>query len=184
MRGAIPPLPNTPSWRGAQVKKITGTTLIYLYTVIRGCIQKFPDWVHNEINNNNKHSLRSNIKGYGGKTHYTDSQNSATIALNGGELYHLQFWLQAASPETFGYTLVFIFVVKHVFPSFKSWRRVVLWLDTWRWKQQRPTKPSYLTTTLHGIIIQKTSTLNLQSRENPKSRVSITLPSSGETWAC
>jgi hypothetical protein len=24
---------------------------------------------HNEINNNNKHSLRSNIKGYGGKTH-------------------------------------------------------------------------------------------------------------------
>jgi len=25
---------------------------------------------------NNKHSLRSNTKGYGGKTHYTDSQNS------------------------------------------------------------------------------------------------------------
>jgi hypothetical protein len=36
---------------------------------IPGCIQKFPDWVDNEINNNNKHSLRSNIKGYGGKTH-------------------------------------------------------------------------------------------------------------------
>jgi hypothetical protein len=34
---------------------------------------------HNEINNNNKHSLRSNTKGYGGKTHYTDSQNSDTI---------------------------------------------------------------------------------------------------------
>jgi len=31
---------------------------------IRGCIQKF----HNEINNNNKHSLRSNTKGYGSKT--------------------------------------------------------------------------------------------------------------------
>jgi hypothetical protein len=29
----------------------------------------FPDWVDNEINNNNKHSLRSNTKGYGGKTH-------------------------------------------------------------------------------------------------------------------
>jgi hypothetical protein len=29
---------------------------------------------HNKINNNNnnKHSLRSNIKGYGGKTHYID----------------------------------------------------------------------------------------------------------------
>jgi hypothetical protein len=35
---------------------------------IRGCIQKFPDWVvDNEINNSNKHSLRSNTKGYGGK---------------------------------------------------------------------------------------------------------------------
>jgi hypothetical protein len=33
-----------------------------------GCIQKFPDWIHNEINNI-KHSLRSNTKGYGGKTH-------------------------------------------------------------------------------------------------------------------
>jgi hypothetical protein len=37
---------------------------------VRGCIQKFPDWVDNEINNNsNKHPLRSNTKGYGGKTH-------------------------------------------------------------------------------------------------------------------
>jgi hypothetical protein len=33
-------------------------------------IQKFPDSVDNEINNsnNNKHSLKSNRKGYGGKT--------------------------------------------------------------------------------------------------------------------
>jgi hypothetical protein len=36
---------------------------------IRGCIQKFPDLIDNEINNNNKHSLRSNTKGYGAKTH-------------------------------------------------------------------------------------------------------------------
>jgi hypothetical protein len=36
---------------------------------LRGCIQKFPDRVDNEINNKNKHSLRSNTKGYGGKTH-------------------------------------------------------------------------------------------------------------------
>jgi hypothetical protein len=36
----------------------------------RGCIQKFPDWIDNEINNNNnKHSLRSNTKGYSGRTH-------------------------------------------------------------------------------------------------------------------
>jgi hypothetical protein len=33
-----------------------------------GCIQKFPDWVDNKVNNN-KHSLRSNTKGYGNKTH-------------------------------------------------------------------------------------------------------------------
>jgi hypothetical protein len=33
-------------------------------------IQKFPVWVDNEIYAyNNKHSLRSNTKGYGGKTH-------------------------------------------------------------------------------------------------------------------
>jgi hypothetical protein len=60
---------------------------------------------HNEINNN-KHSLRSNTMGYGGKTHYTISQNSDTTAPSGRELYHLQFSLQAASPETFGYTLI------------------------------------------------------------------------------
>jgi hypothetical protein len=36
---------------------------------VRECIQKFPDWVDKEINNNNKHSLRRNTKGYGGKTH-------------------------------------------------------------------------------------------------------------------
>jgi hypothetical protein len=68
----------------------------------------FPDWVDNEINNNNnnKHSLRSNIKSYGGKTHQTGSQNNDTTARSGRELYHLQFSLQEASPETFGYTLV------------------------------------------------------------------------------
>jgi hypothetical protein len=82
---------------------------LYSYIYIRGYIQNFPDWVDNEINNNNKHSLRSNTKGYGGKIHYTNSQNSDTTALSGRELYHLQFSLQAASPETFGYTLVYSF---------------------------------------------------------------------------
>jgi hypothetical protein len=37
---------------------------------LRGCIQKFSDWIGNEIYAyNNKHSLGSNTKGYGGKTH-------------------------------------------------------------------------------------------------------------------
>jgi len=29
MSGAIPPLPNTPSWRDAQLKRSTGTTLLH-----------------------------------------------------------------------------------------------------------------------------------------------------------
>jgi hypothetical protein len=62
---------------------------------------------HNEIYAyNNKHSLRSNIKGYGGKTHYTDTQNTDTTAPSGIELSHLQFSLQAASPDTYVYILV------------------------------------------------------------------------------
>jgi hypothetical protein len=37
MRGAIPPLPNTPSWRGAQFKKEgTGTTLPFTFSSISG----------------------------------------------------------------------------------------------------------------------------------------------------
>jgi hypothetical protein len=31
MRGTIPPLPNTPLYRGAQLKKSTGTALLYCY---------------------------------------------------------------------------------------------------------------------------------------------------------
>jgi hypothetical protein len=48
---------------------------------------------HNKINNN-KHSLRSNTEGYGGKTHQADSQNIDTdiTAPIGRELYHLQFF--------------------------------------------------------------------------------------------
>jgi hypothetical protein len=61
---------------------------------------------HNEMNINNKHLLRSNTKDRGGKTHLTDSQNSDTTAPSGRELYHLQFSLQAVSPETFRFTVV------------------------------------------------------------------------------
>jgi hypothetical protein len=57
------------------------------------------------------YSLRSNTKGYGGKTHYTDSQNSDIItAPSGIELYHLQLSLQEASPETFRYNLVLCYI--------------------------------------------------------------------------
>jgi len=52
--------------------------------------------------------LRSNTKGYGDKTHNYDSQNSDITVPSGRESYHLKFSLQAATPETFGYTLLFI----------------------------------------------------------------------------
>jgi hypothetical protein len=86
-------------------------SLRVLVKYIRGCIQKFPDWVDNEIYAyNNKHSLRSNTKGYGGKTHSTDSPNSDTSARSGRGLYHLEFSLQVASPETFRYNLVYSYL--------------------------------------------------------------------------
>jgi hypothetical protein len=71
---------------------------------------------HNEINNNNKHSLRNKTKGYDGKSHYNDSQNSNTTALTGRELHNLQFSLQAASPGTFGYTFVSIKISMKILP--------------------------------------------------------------------
>jgi hypothetical protein len=49
---------------------LTVCDLVTFYWIMRGCIQKFPDRVDNEIYAyNNKHSLWSNTKGYGGKTH-------------------------------------------------------------------------------------------------------------------
>jgi hypothetical protein len=42
----------------------------YVRTYVGVCIQNFPNWVDNEIHAyNNKHSLRSNTKVYGGKTY-------------------------------------------------------------------------------------------------------------------
>jgi hypothetical protein len=88
-------------------REFAGDALVLRINNKKG-IQKFPDCVDNEINSI-KLSWRSNTKGYGGKTHYTDSQNIDKTAPSGRELYHLQFSLQAVSSETSGYTLVFIF---------------------------------------------------------------------------
>jgi hypothetical protein len=72
-----------------------------------GFIRKFPDWVDNETYAYRWYSsLLSPWKGYGGKIHYTGSQNSYTTAPSGKDLCHLQFSLQAANSETFGYTFV------------------------------------------------------------------------------
>jgi hypothetical protein len=84
---------------------ISSASISTLSLNIWGCIRKFPDWVDNEINYN-KHSLRNNTNGYGGKSHWTDSQNNDITATSGKELYHLQLSRQAANPESFGYSLV------------------------------------------------------------------------------
>jgi len=75
------------------------------------CIQKFPDRIDDEMYAYLwYYSLRSNTMGYVSKTHYTDSQNSDTTASSGRDLYHLQFLLQVASPEIFGYTLICVWL--------------------------------------------------------------------------
>jgi hypothetical protein len=95
----------------------------------QGCIQKFPEWFDNEMYAyDNKHSLRSNTKDYGGKTHKTDLQNRDTTAPSGRELYHLQFLLQVASPETFGYILCVCVCVCAVLFSYREMYRYS-WLE-------------------------------------------------------
>jgi hypothetical protein len=43
----------------------------------------------------------------------------------------------------------------------------------WRWRQQGPPKHWYPTTSLHGVTVQKKSTLNLHRRENPTSPCTV-----------
>jgi hypothetical protein len=126
MSGAIPPLSQYVfmAWcRTLMFLDRTNTRIVASNPIqrieVRGCIQKFPDWIDNEINNNNnKHSLRSNTKGYGCKTHKTDSQNRDTTARSGRELYHLQFSLQVAGSKTFGYTFIYCLLFVWCFPMY------------------------------------------------------------------
>jgi hypothetical protein len=91
-------------------RKVTLTIIIFIEQVDKSKISlntrvypKVCGLSHNEIYAYLwYYTLRSNTHGYGGKTHYSDSQNSDTTVPSGRELYHLQFSLQAASPETFG----------------------------------------------------------------------------------
>jgi hypothetical protein len=38
MSGAIPPLPNTPSWPGAQLKKAQAQLYVYLHIIFKGMV--------------------------------------------------------------------------------------------------------------------------------------------------
>jgi hypothetical protein len=73
---------------------------------------------HTELNNN-KHSLRSNTKGLQRQYLLADSQNGDKTAASGRELYHLQFSLHAASPETFGCTIVCLSYSYQALSSYK-----------------------------------------------------------------
>jgi hypothetical protein len=53
-------------------------------------------------------------------------KNSDTTASSGRELYHLQFSLQAAGPETFGYTLYYDGRWIEVAQDSVKWRDLVL----------------------------------------------------------
>jgi hypothetical protein len=95
--------------------KAQGQVYLYLYllqvgrAIYEGVSKSFrTESIMKYMLNNNKHSLRSNTKGYGDRTHWNDSQKSDTTASSGRELYHLQFSLVAASPETSGYILVIL----------------------------------------------------------------------------
>jgi hypothetical protein len=57
----------SPKYNINEEKQVKLYQIILIF--IRGCNQKFPDRVDNKIYAyNNKHSSRSNTKGYGGKT--------------------------------------------------------------------------------------------------------------------
>jgi hypothetical protein len=121
MRGATPPPSSVSSWRSVRVQDTSLWRGIY-----EGESKSF-----RTENNNNKHTLRSNTKGYGGRTHRTDSQNSDTTAPSGRDIYYMQFSLQAASPETVGYTLIFEHRSKFIctLPLFSHF--LFAWIQSW-----------------------------------------------------
>jgi hypothetical protein len=41
MRGAIPPLPNAPSWRGAQIRKAQGQLYSFMYLMFLKVISSY-----------------------------------------------------------------------------------------------------------------------------------------------
>jgi hypothetical protein len=93
-----------------------------------------------------------------------------TTAPSGRQLYHSQFSLQAASPETFGYTLVRESIPRLILCFFHV---VVFWIMTpcrlVMWQGNNISEGHvtsiccvkvkwYRTTSLHGVITQKTTT--------------------------
>jgi hypothetical protein len=91
------------------------------------------------------------------------THNSDTTAPSGRELYHLQFSLQAANPETFGYTVIEFAVFWIVMPCSvvvgyqRFGGQCCIYLQGWTWRLHGPPRSSYSTTTMHGANTQKTA---------------------------
>jgi hypothetical protein len=74
-------------------------------------LSKFSGLSHNEMYANNKTHIEKQHIGLWRQNSLDWLTKSDTTASNGREMYHFQFSLQAASPETFGYTLVRVYGV-------------------------------------------------------------------------
>jgi hypothetical protein len=97
-----------------QEQKPVRTDIKY-HTVLQGCMQNFPDWAITKwtttiINTRWEATQKVMVAKFTRLTH---------TAPNGREMYHLQFSLQAAGPETFGYTLAYVA------------QTCVIWLCSW-----------------------------------------------------
>jgi hypothetical protein len=100
--------------RSVQITSRKGGKPTLCYTRVHPNVSELS---HNEINNNNKHSLRSNTKGYGGKIHWTDSQDSDITAES---CIICSSRSRRPVRELFGYTLVYTEMSSYNEPFFEK----------------------------------------------------------------
>jgi len=84
--------------------------LPYMYYYLKSVIRKL--WVTRNVHKN-IHRLRSNVKGYGCKTHYTESLISNTRGPRDRQLYYLLFSVLAVRLGSFGYTIIYTELIKY-----------------------------------------------------------------------
>jgi hypothetical protein len=110
MRGAIPPRLNSPSWRGAQLKHRDNFTFNFTFPteVYEGLSKSF------RTESIMKFTLTFGVTREAKLTRLT-LKITMQLPTSGRELYHLQFSLQAASPETWMHPLIFCVIHQFLF---------------------------------------------------------------------
>jgi hypothetical protein len=88
----------------------TKQNLPYMYYHLKSVIRKL--WVTRNMHNN-IHLLRSNVNGYGCKTHYSKSLISNTKEPRARQLYYLLFSVLTVRLGSFGYTIIFTEWIKN-----------------------------------------------------------------------